>query len=362
MDGTAFGRYRLIELMAQGEMGEVWRAYDTETTRTVAVKILMASLARNDAFQQHFRREAHAAAKLNDPHIVPIHNYGEIDGRLYIDMRLIEGRDLDALIADGPLHPARAVAIVEQVASALTVAHNAKMVHGDVKPANILVAKNDFAYLIDFGIAQATEGTQFSKSGQPAGTWWYLAPELFTTSYAAGPRSDVYALTCVLYQCLTGELPYPGDTLDEQQTGHLSTPPPRPSAKNAGVPRGFDVVIATGMAKEPAQRYQSASDLAQSARANLPAAPRPAENRPPPSAPTQRAHIPQNPTGSAPFGATQFAPTNRPGPPQPHMPSRPTIPAAQPARNTGNRNTMTIAVAILAVTALIAIALLVLVG
>jgi serine/threonine-protein kinase len=119
VEGTPFGRYRLIELLGRGGMGEVWRAYDTETKRTVAIKVLPAHLADDDEFVQRFRREAEAAAQLNSPHVVPIHNYGEIDGRLYVDMRLIEGRDLQTVLVDGPLEPARAVRVIEGVALAL---------------------------------------------------------------------------------------------------------------------------------------------------------------------------------------------------------------------------------------------------
>ncbi len=109
MDGTPFGQYRLIELLGRGGMGEVWRAYDTVTDRVVALKVLPANFAQDSVFQQRFRREAHAAAQLNEPHVVPIHTYGEIDGRLFVDMRLIEGRDLQTVLADGPLAPERAV-------------------------------------------------------------------------------------------------------------------------------------------------------------------------------------------------------------------------------------------------------------
>jgi serine/threonine protein kinase len=139
VDGTPFGRYRLIELLGRSGMGEVWRAHDTVTDRVVAVKVLPAHLADDKAFVQRFRREAHAAARLNNPHIIPIHAYGEIDGRLYVDMRLIEGRDLQEVLADGPLEPGRAVRIIEQVAKALHAAHKVGLVHRDVKPSNILL-------------------------------------------------------------------------------------------------------------------------------------------------------------------------------------------------------------------------------
>ena len=139
-----------------GGMGVVWRAYDTFTDRVVAIKVLPAHLSDDEEFQQRFRREAHAAARLNNPHIIPIHNYGEIDGSLYVDMRLIEGRDLHAVLGDGPMATTRAVRIIEQVAKALNAAHRIGLVHRDVKPSNILVDEDDFAYLIDFGIARET--------------------------------------------------------------------------------------------------------------------------------------------------------------------------------------------------------------
>src|SRR6202022_1852435 len=155
VDGTPFGRYRLIELLGRGGMGEVWRAYDTATERVVAVKLLPPNFADDPVFQERFRREAKAAAGLDEPHVVPIHDYGEIDGRLYVTMRLIKGRDLQTILADGPLEPARAVSIIEQVAQAVQAAHKIGLVHRDVKPSNILLDENGFAYLIDFGIAHA---------------------------------------------------------------------------------------------------------------------------------------------------------------------------------------------------------------
>src|ERR1700758_1686146 len=165
-NGTPFGRYRLIELLGRGGMGEVWRAHDTATNnRTVAIKLLPPQLAADHTFVQRFRREADAAARLNNPHIIPIHTYGEIDGRLYVDMRLIEGRDLQTVLADGPVDPARAVRIIEQVAKALHAAHKVGLLHRDVKPSNILLDEDDFPYLIDFGIARAAAETRLTGTG-----------------------------------------------------------------------------------------------------------------------------------------------------------------------------------------------------
>jgi serine/threonine protein kinase len=154
VDGTPFGRYRLVELLGRGGMGEVWRAYDTAINRVVALKLLPANFADDPVFQERFRREAHAAAGLDEPHVVPIYDFGEIDGRLFVTMRLIKGRDLQTVLAGGALSPERAVRIIEQVARALNAAHKVGLVHRDIKPSNILLDDDDFAYLIDFGNAR----------------------------------------------------------------------------------------------------------------------------------------------------------------------------------------------------------------
>lgn len=268
VEGTPFGRYRLLEIRARGGMGEVWRAYDTETDRVVAVKVLPAHLAEDQSFQQRFRREARVAASLNDPHVLPIHNFGEIDGRLYVDMRLMEARDLQTLLADGPLSPERAVSIVEQVASALHAAHSAGLIHRDVKPSNILVGHGDFSYLIDFGIARGTDDTAMTQTGGMVGSWPYMAPERFSKGQL-DPRSDVYALACVLHQCLTAQRPYPGETLEQLATAHMWTPPPKPSAVLPGLSPSFDSVITRGMAKNPDERYDTPLELAGAARVAL---------------------------------------------------------------------------------------------
>ncbi len=265
VDGTPFGRYRLIELLGRGGMGEVWRAYDTETQRVVAVKVLPANLASDPTFEQRFRREALAAAGLTDPHVVPIHNFGEIDGRLYVDMRLISGRDLQAIIAEGVLPPARAVAIIEQIASALDDAHRVGLVHRDVKPSNILVTDHDFAYLIDFGIARAAGEAGITGTGNVIGTWAYMAPERLSGG-RNDPRGDTYALACVLHECLTGSQPFPGKSIEQQVGGHLGLPPPRPSVLRGELPVQLDAVIATGMAKNPDQRYSTSTGMAAAAR------------------------------------------------------------------------------------------------
>lgn len=268
MDGAPFGRYRLVELLGRGGMGEVWKAFDTATQRVVAVKVLPAQLASDPVFEERFRHEAFAAAGLTNPHVVPIHNFGEIEGRLYVDMRLIEGQDLEHLLGRGPLEPRRAVKIVEQIASALHAAHRIGLVHRDVKPSNILVAEDDFSYLIDFGIARAAGDTKLTATGNVVGTWPYMAPERFTSGQADS-RADIYALTCVLYECLTSSRPFPGDSVEQQIAGHLTTPPPRPSISRPDVTPELDAVIAAGMAKDPDERYSTTVELARAASSAL---------------------------------------------------------------------------------------------
>ena len=267
MEGTPFGRYRLQHLIGRGGMGEVWSAYDTETHRVVAIKLLPTQMASDQEFTERFRREARVAAGLNSPNVVPIHNFGEIDGRLYVDMALIDGRDLQTVLDEGPMHPERAVRIIEQVAAALRAAHTAGLVHRDVKPSNILLNRDDFAYLIDFGLARTDDDAGLTVTGHTVGTLSYMAPERYD-SRPVDLRTDVYSLACVLYQCLAGRKPFPG-TGSDQMIAHISTPPPHPTDLLPALPRGFDVVIDTGMAKDPARRYQSVVDFARAAREAL---------------------------------------------------------------------------------------------
>jgi serine/threonine protein kinase len=320
VEGTPFGRYRFLELVGRGGMGEVWKAFDTVTERVVAVKVLPGHLADNQEFQQRFMREARAAAGLNEPHVVPIHYFGEIDGRLYVDMRLIDGQDLETVLTDGPLEPARAVLIIGQIAAALDAAHRVGLVHRDVKPSNVLIAEDDFAYLIDFGIARAVGETGLTSTGTTIGTWAYMAPERFSTGQA-DPRSDVYSLACVLHQCVTGQRPYPGDSLEQQVAGHLMTAPPKPSELRERVPAPLDEVIACGMAKNPDERYQSTKELAHAASTAITLPTPPRQPSPPAQPPTQAAFLQPNvpsvdhetarhPSSVSPSAATQLGPSS----------------------------------------------------
>ncbi|MGZ6779378.1 MAG: serine/threonine-protein kinase [Mycobacterium sp.] len=263
--GTNFGRYRLRRLLGKGGMGEVYEAEDTEKDRVVALKLLPEAVSHDPVFRKRLQREAHSAGRLVEPHVVPIHDYGEIDGVMFVDMRLIDGTDLRKILKSyGPMAPARSVAIVRQIASALDAAHESGIMHRDVKPENILITRGDFAYLVDFGIANAATDEKLTELGTAVGTYAYMAPERFTNDEVTY-RADVYALACVLHECLTGSQPFPADSVSVVITSHLMQPIPRPSVMRPGIPAAFDQVIARGMAKKPTDRYASAGDLAAAA-------------------------------------------------------------------------------------------------
>ncbi len=266
--GTNFGKYRLTALLGRGGMGEVYEAYDTEKSRTVALKILAEDHAKDERFRARFLRESHAAAILQEPHIVPIHDWGEIDGKLYIDMRLVQGKTLHELAQQKPLEPARAVAVIQQVAAALDAAHKEGLVHRDVKPQNIMVTPADFAYLVDFGIAEAEGDTRLTMEGTKIGSLAYMAPERFTDDQTSA-ATDTYSLACVLYEALTGDAPYATSSMEQLIAAHVSAPPPSASDANPRVPTALDAVIARGMAKEPDDRYGSAGALGRAAQRAL---------------------------------------------------------------------------------------------
>ncbi|OBF63652.1 protein kinase [Mycobacterium sp. 852002-50816_SCH5313054-b] len=302
--GTRFGPYELRSLIGSGGMGEVYRAYDTRKGRMVALKLLRPELAADAGFQQRFRRESQLAARLQEPHVIPVHDFGEIDGVLFIDMRLVDGRSLKDLLRErGALAPAQAVAITAQVAGALDAAHADGLVHRDVKPENVLLTPDDFAYLVDFGLARAHGDPSVTAAGPLIGSCAYMAPERFNGAWV-GPQTDVYSLTCVLYECLTGQAPFEGMEIPQLINAHLSSPPPRPSIMRRGIDKAFDDVIARGMAKDPAARFASAGELARAAFGMTPSAP------PPPSStrPFSTAYPNPDDTGYSPYPPPAPAP------------------------------------------------------
>ncbi|MEC3915163.1 serine/threonine-protein kinase [Nocardia sp. CDC160] len=329
--GSRFGPYELRSLLGRGGMGEVYEAYDTSKDRVVALKLLPSELAKDATYQERFRRESQAAARLAEPHIIPIHDWGEIDGVLYIDMRLVSGRDLRSLLDElGPLPPLRAIGIIEQIAAALDAAHYSGLVHRDVKPANILVTDADFAYLADFGIARAEGDSTITMTGTAIGSYAYMAPERFDAGPVSG-RADIYSLACVLHECLTGEKPFPAHNVSVLVRAHLSEPPPATSMLRAGIPPQLDAVVAKALAKDPNDRFFTAGEFARAARMAL-AGGRPV---PPPGEPPRpgRTVPPGPPVGAQP--TTVMSPAAGPfGPPTTVLPGGSTPPPGEPpARN-----------------------------
>ncbi len=282
MTDSSFGPYRLLDRLGRGGMGEVWRAVDTRKDREVALKVLGSWMCGDPQFVARFKREAALAARLNAPNIVPIHDYGEIDDRLFIDMPLVPGTDLAKLLQHGALEPERAVAIVAQVARGLAVAHEAGLVHRDVKPSNVLVSTtadgDDHAYLIDFGITKALDGTRLSMTVGCFGTPAYMAPECFLGDGDA--RSDIYALGCILYEALTGKAAFKAPHPFAYANLHLTVAPPAPTARKKDVPRALNAVVARALAKSPDARYARATELSAAARAAVAEVPDPVGSAP----------------------------------------------------------------------------------
>lgn len=266
--GTVLAGFRLERLVGRGGMGVVFLAEQVTLRRKVAVKVISPELAHDVAFRSRFEREAQLAARIDHPNVVAVHGAGEEDGRLYIAMRYVEGPDLGALIArDGALAPRRAARIVAEVAGALDAAHEAGLVHRDVKPANVLVsakAGQEQSYLTDFGLTKAVAAGGMTATGQWLGSPDYAPPEQIQGE-AVDARADVYALGAVLHQALTDSVPFPRDSQMAKLYAHVHDPPPAPSGLDPRVDPAFDAVVARAMAKDPADRYPSAGDLARAA-------------------------------------------------------------------------------------------------
>jgi YVTN family beta-propeller protein len=276
--GQRFGAYILGDLLGRGGMGVVYEAQHVHLGRKVALKLLAPEWGQSDDFRARFLRESRLAATLEHPGIVTVYDAGEVDGVLYLAMRFVPGTDLAALLAQRVLlPPGETLSIVGQVASALDAAHAAGLVHRDVKPANVMI-EGDRSYLTDFGLTKRTtaESHRLTATGQFFGTVDYVAPEQIQGAEQDG-RVDVYALGCVLFECLTGSRPYPRDSQLSVIYAHLREPPPRATQLRPELPPGIDVVIATAMAKAPEQRYPTcmamveAAGEAMSGRATAPA-------------------------------------------------------------------------------------------
>jgi YVTN family beta-propeller protein len=263
--GTVLAGYRIEERIGRGGMSVVYRADHIRLKRKVALKLLVPELAEDAAFRERFLRESELAASLDHPNVVPIYDAGEIDGLLYIAMRYVEGTDLKALLRrDGALSPERAVVVAAQVARALDAAHERGLIHRDVKPSNILVAGREHCYLSDFGLStSASDRSALADPRQVVGTIDYVAPEQIRGEEVGG-SADVYSLACLLYECLTGKVPFERASDVAVVYAHLEEPPPK-----TGLSAELDAVLERGMAKEPAGRWDSAGALVEAAAASL---------------------------------------------------------------------------------------------
>src|SRR5262245_3305928 len=243
-------------------MGRVYEAVDISLDRTVAIKIVAPALAEEPAFRQRFISESKVAASIDHPNVLPIFSAGEQDGVLFLAMRCVIGRDLRSLVAqEGPLSPARAAHIVAQVAAGLDAAHARHLVHRDVKPANVLLTEDQHAYLTDFGLVKDLAASSgHTATGQVLGTLDYVAPESIRGE-PVGPWTDVYSLGCVLFFALTGRVVFPLDTPEGKLWAHVHEPPPALSTLRPDLAADLDEVVGKAMAKDPSERYGSASAL-----------------------------------------------------------------------------------------------------
>ncbi len=267
--GVEIDGFVIESVAGRGGMGVVYRARQNQPDRMVALKVIASDMAGDPVFRARFERESSIAAQIEHPNVIPVYAVGEADGVLYLAMRFVEGTDLRGLLAqEGRLAPHRAAAIVEQAGQALDAAHAHGLVHRDVKPANVLIASvggREHVYLSDFGLSRLAEGSQgLTGTGAFLGTIDYVAPEQ-ARGDRIDARADVYSLGCLLFQTVTGTVPFPLDSDLAKLYAHDQKPPPSALERNPDLPAAFEGVLARAMAKSPDDRYLSAGDLGRAA-------------------------------------------------------------------------------------------------
>jgi eukaryotic-like serine/threonine-protein kinase len=257
---TLDGRYHVLDRIAAGGMGEVYRAHDAVLERTVAIKVLHRNLAGDAGFVERFRREARAAASLNHQNIVAVHDWGSVDGIYYMVMEYVAGRSVRELMNEqGLFAPAQATDVLEQTLAALQHAHRQGIVHRDVKPENLMVTRDGVVKVADFGLARALADAQITEAGTVTGTVQYLAPEQLQGE-PADPRTDLYALGVVAFELLTGRLPFTGETPMAIAYKHIHERVPTPSSFNPAVPASLDGWVASVTEKDRELRPESAAE------------------------------------------------------------------------------------------------------
>jgi YVTN family beta-propeller protein len=272
--GSRLAGYQIQGLLGRGGMGVGYLAEQLGPRRPVALKLLSGQVATSEAFRERFLRESELAATIDHPNVLPVYDAGETDGVLWIAMRYVDGIDLAALLErDGPLPPEQALALGGQVAGALDAAHASGLVHRDVKPANVLLAMEEgavtHAFLADFGLTRRVGGARgLTASGQVLGTIDYVAPEQVEGRTVDG-RADQYSLGCVLFECLTGEVPFRRDTELAVLWAHVHDPPPPVGERRPDLPAPLDAAVARALAKDPDDRYPSCEALVATAQAAL---------------------------------------------------------------------------------------------
>ena len=267
--GDVVAGFRLERVVGRGGMGVVFLARQLKFDREVALKLIAPEFTRDVKLRERFKREAMAAATLNSPYVVPVYDAGEADGELYIVMPYVEGADLGAVLAaERVLEPRRAARIVSQLGAALDTAHSHGLVHRDVKPGNVLLSssgRNEVAYLSDFGLLRRLgEESAHTSNGRWVGTLDYAAPEQIE-GRSVDRRADVYALGCVFYRCIAGQAPFRRETPTATMWAHVNEPPPNPREIRPSLPPVFAGIIAKALAKDPAQRFETAGDLGRAA-------------------------------------------------------------------------------------------------
>jgi CheY-like chemotaxis protein len=266
--GAVFAGHRIDGIAGRGGMGIVYLATDLTLDRRVALKLIAGDVARDEEFRARFERECRVAASIEHPHVVPVFHAGQEGDRLYVTMRYIAGTDLRALLAEeGRLEPARAVALIAQVADALDAAHRRGLVHRDVKPGNILIGEEsrEHAYLTDFGVTkQRAAAAELTRTGMAVGTADYMAPEQARGGEVDG-RADVYSLACVLFRTLTGEVVFDRDSDLDKLWAHVHEPPPALGDVRPELPEALGRAVGHALAKDPDERPTTAGALAREA-------------------------------------------------------------------------------------------------